>query len=254
MTPVLSFAFKRLALGVEAFLRLLYPAFCARCRQFLTLSERAVCSRCRARLRRLQLPAGEARRVFERGLIREYLFLYAYKDELKELWGQVKFGRKSWLTAVLCRPLGKFLLAVRPETRYDYLIPVPTTLLRRLERHYNQAEILAQEVSAGCGIPVLKALKKKRSTPPQKGLSRIKRLGNLRGSLAPAFLSQLRGKSVLVVDDVFTTGTTLRESARVLKKAGARTVGVFALAKTPAWVKDLSLPQKQGLGQTDENA
>ncbi len=232
---------KRLPLYGEALLRLIYPASCALCRRTLPLSKRWLCRPCRQKLKRLELPRTEARKAFALGLVREYLFLYAYKEEFKDFWSQIKFGRRAWLAAALRGPLEKFLLAVGPQTRYDYLIPVPTTLWRRLKRHYNQAEILARLFSVLSGIPVLKALKKNPFTPAQRGLARKERLQNLRGSLKAGFGEKLRGRSVLIIDDVYTTGATAHESARAMKKAGVKTVGVFALARTPALKKQKGL-------------
>ena len=226
--------FKSLTPFGEALLRLIYPACCALCRQALTLEERMLCGICAEKLKSLELPRIESRKVFETGLIKEYFCLYAYKEELKDLWTQVKFNHRAWLIDTLRESLQKFLLAVQPETRYDYLIPVPVTFWRRLNRHYNQAELLAKQISLLSGMPVVRALKKVRLTPNQRQLSREERQSNLRNSLALREVpEQIRGSSVLLVDDIFTTGATARESARVLKRAGIKNIGIFTLAQTP---------------------
>ncbi len=218
----------------EALLRLVYPAFCVLCRQALILEERALCNGCYGKLKLLELPKLKSCKISAGGVIKEYLCLYGYKDELKALWTQIKFKRRAWLMSVLKEPLQKFLLAVQPETRYDYLVPIPTTLRRKLERHYNQAELLASQISALSGIPVIWALKKVLSTPAQRQLSREDRQSNLRNSFAVhGTPGRLRGSSVLLVDDIFTTGATARECAQVIKRAGAEKIGIFTLAQTP---------------------
>lgn len=122
----------------------------------------------------------------------------------------------------------------------DLLIPVPMTFWKRLKRKYNQAELLCIEILKIVKnfndndfdkkiIYTPRLLKKIKSTHPQEGLSRKQRQINLRGAfdVEKKYVRLLKGKNVTLVDDVMTTGSTLNECAKILKKYGAK--NVFAI-------------------------
>jgi ComF family protein len=105
------------------------------------------------------------------------------------------------------------------------------------ERGFNQALLLAKELSQRTGIPYFKTiLKKRKPTLPQVNLSGAERERGLRGAFHMVEKEALAGKSVLLVDDVYTTGATVNECAKVLRKGGAGKVHVLTLAHA---IKDL---------------
>ena len=115
----------------------------------------------------------------------------------------------------------------------DMLMPVPLHRVRLWKRRFNQAAILAGRLSAATGLPLeLSALRRIRRTASQVGLSRGQRRGNVADAfaVAPTAAARIRGKRILLVDDVITTGATLGACARVLKEAGAVEVDCLALA------------------------
>ena len=114
----------------------------------------------------------------------------------------------------------------------EVLIPVPLSPERERERGYNPAALLADEISAKTKIPMRNSLQKVKSTIPQMSLSREERLKNPKG--AYQVLTDVESaRKVVLVDDVFTTGATLEECARVLKKAGIAWVGALVFGRTP---------------------
>ncbi|MDE1152301.1 MAG: ComF family protein [Micavibrio sp.] len=116
----------------------------------------------------------------------------------------------------------------------DVLIPVPLHRKRLWERRFNQSALLASETGKRAARAVWNdGLLRLRATVPQKGLSRAKRLENVRGAFAlnPRYAHDIAGKTVMLVDDVFTSGATLNECARVLKKNGAARVFILTLAR-----------------------
>lgn len=116
----------------------------------------------------------------------------------------------------------------------DLLIPVPLHPWRLLRRRYNQAAELARALSELTGIPTLPdGLLRIRATPPQQGLSRKARRSNIRGAFAihEKRRAQIEGLTLLLIDDVLTTGATVEECARILYAAGAQEVHVLTLAR-----------------------
>ena len=119
-----------------------------------------------------------------------------------------------------------FLENVRPEI----IVPVPLHHKKEMRRGFNQSKILADAVSRRTGIPVQNALVKIRSTADQKELGKRERENNLSGAFKADFGDNKIPKSVLLIDDIFTTGVTLSFCAKELKKSGVRYVYFLALA------------------------
>ena len=143
-------------------------------------------------------------------------FKYADRHDARALFGR-------WLAEV-----GRDLIA-----GVDVVVPVPLNRWRLLSRRFNQAAILAQEMSRQTGLAVqLHLLQRSRSTGTQVGLTRDQRRRNLAGafSVPRRRRASLEGRNVLLIDDVITTGATVEACARALKRAGAARVDVLALA------------------------
>ncbi len=114
----------------------------------------------------------------------------------------------------------------------DLIIPVPLHRKREKSRGYNQAALLSSALSELTGVPWLsEALVRTRNTPPQVSLQAAERITNLKGAFKVKKAEKVAGRVVLLVDDVFTTGSTLRECAGELSKAGAREVRAATLAR-----------------------
>ena len=113
----------------------------------------------------------------------------------------------------------------------DIIIPVPIHWSRTVTRGFNQAELLCEQLP--CELISNNILRRTRATRPQVGLSHEERARNLEGAFE--VIQPVEGKSVLLVDDVLTSGGTARECASVLKKAGAIEVGIYTFAAERRW-------------------
>ena len=134
----------------------------------------------------------------------------------------------------LAKALGDLLQdAAPPFPHLDIVIPVPLHPTRLREREYNQSLLLADRLNRRLRLPLsYDNLVRSRHTPPQTELSRAVRLTNLRRAFEVRRPSEVLGKRILLVDDVMTTGTTVHECAKALRKAGASDVYVCTLART----------------------
>ncbi len=157
-----------------------------------------------------------------------YSFGY-YEDELRELVHVFKYQK----VYTLAKPLAKRMLAAVPrDLVFDVIVPVPMHWRKRIARGFNQAELLAEELSRSLHIPLKSALRRTRSSPAQVSMTSAQRRASLRkGSFAASKADAAAGRRVLLVDDVFTTGATARACARELKRAGASHVTLLTLAR-----------------------
>lgn len=114
------------------------------------------------------------------------------------------------------------------------LVPVPLHPRRRAERGYNQADLLARALATRSRAAVATGiLTRRRDTPPQAGLPAARRRRNVKDAFAVPRPERVAGRTLVLVDDVYTTGATLRACAEVLRRAGASEVRVLTLARVP---------------------
>lgn len=158
----------------------------------------------------------------------------AYAWPWVDLIADYKFHQKpSWdgplATLMLSAPLAEDTLDAA-----DWVLPIPLSAQRLAERGYNQAWLLARQLSPHKADAHL--LLRTRDTPTQRSLPRAKRLANLVGAFAvePLRAEQLRGKKVVLVDDVMTSGASLHTAAHVLRQAGVVHISALVLARTEA--------------------
>jgi ComF family protein len=149
-----------------------------------------------------------------------------YSGTLREAIRLLKFQSVKRLA----RPLGMLLAGLNLPSA-DCIVPVPLSAQGLRERGFNQSLLVARHLSRASGMPLEKGvLYKMKDTLPQVGLTRSARLQNLRGAFGTR--ENLKGKTVLLVDDVITTGATITECTKTLLKDGAGEVYAASLART----------------------
>jgi ComF family protein len=154
-----------------------------------------------------------------------------FTGAMRTLVHQFKYGDRQDARALFGRWLAE--TGRELQTGIDVIVPVPLTRLRLISRRFNQAAVLARELSRLTGLPVdPHVLRRVRPTRSQVGLTHDQRRRNVAGAFkVPARrIARLSGRNVLVIDDVITTGATVEACARALKRAGAARVDVLALA------------------------
>lgn len=156
--------------------------------------------------------------------------LYLYRPPLRAVVRHLKFGGLSYLGGHVAR-----LMAAREADLLegcDLIVPVPLHWWRRLVRGYNQAEEIARPLAQLLGRPHRRALVRVRATAPQASLRRADRVDNVEAAFRLRRGARVGARSVTLVDDVATTGRTLDEAARELKRGGAVRVVAAVLARS----------------------
>lgn len=154
-----------------------------------------------------------------------------YDQAARTLVLAFKYRKRLTLAPVLGRALTDAWRERLPHHDQEVIVPVPLFWLKHALRGYNQAELIGRELARATGLPLVPALARTRWTRPQARLSRHQRQRNLGGAFAVRDAASIAGRRVLLVDDVLTTGSTLRVCTRALLAAGAISVDVLTLAR-----------------------
>ncbi|MEQ1822816.1 MAG: ComF family protein [Fimbriimonadaceae bacterium] len=210
----------------SSLLEAIFPTRCGLCG---LVGPSFVCEFCETEM----LPSGKCLAQVDE-MVSWYGAVYDYTGRAAQAVRRLKFNRVTsvaeWMSDQVAAKL------TLENLKYDLAIPVPIHWSRRCLRGFNQSELLSTKiprVSAG--------LLRFRRTKPQVGLSAEERLENLRGAFRAN--ESLKGKSVLIVDDVITSGGTIIECARALKNAGAIEVNAIAFCGSSSYENDSVLPK-----------
>lgn len=158
--------------------------------------------------------------------------MFVYDEYLKKSLFGLKFFKQTWIGYEYGKLLGDYYID-NDLTEVDLIIPVPLHRFRYIERGFNQAEIIANELSKVIDKPVLaKCLRRSKNTKPQKDLSDKQRPLNMLKAFKVnnKYSDKINSKKILLVDDIYTTGATMDGCAKVLLDNGAREVYFVTVA------------------------
>ena len=213
-------------------INLIYPPVCGFCSQ---INNTFLCQQCENKFMQIKTATFDnyqnAPVFFD-----EHFYLFKYKKDIRQNIIKYKFDEKSYLYKSFSE------LFIRDEQftnrfieNYDIIIPVPIHKNRLKSRGYNQSELIAKDIAKRCGKDYCKdVLIKKNNIVAQSSLDdKLDRIRNIKNAFVCGKNAELvKGKKVAIFDDVFTTGATVNECAKVLKENGASFVGVFTIAKS----------------------
>ena len=208
-------------------LDLLFPPRCVFCHRLLNDGEKDMCRSC-----------ADGTEVSKESFIPDFASdsvdgCYAplkYEGNVRKSLHRYKFGGLRFYAGIyggiICDTLSG------GELNCDLITWAPLSKARLRKRGYDQARLLAEEISERTGIPCVRTLVKTKNIKAQSSLGALGRLQNIKNAYSPAEGVDLKGKHLLLVDDIVTTGATVSECAGVLKKAGAFSVTVVGVAST----------------------
>lgn len=231
----------------RAILSLFYPPLCVICSADIGPGE-YLCDACQAKAPRIKPPFCEkCSEPFASAISGSFscancahrtlhfdaaVAVYRSRGIVRKLVHDLKYGHQAHLRHPVADWLGQTLDDPRLRgRRFDMLVPVPLHPARERKRGFNQAQLLAGLLSAQIFVPVRSALERVRYTTTQTAFDRAERMENLRDAFRLRKKVNVRDSRVLLIDDVLTTGSTLSECARVLKKAGALSVHAATAAR-----------------------
>ncbi len=221
---------------LKDFIDLLIPPLCCLCKRRLTNDETIICKDCLARIRLISPPYCERCgrpvpdleiTVCNRCIIEKHAFSFIrgvspYGGVMENLIMLLKYHGKSQLSAILGKLMSLIIKREEVYRKCELIVPVPLHTTRKRERGYNQAELLGEVLSREMNLPMITdALIRTRATLSQTKLSPDARKDNVREAFAinPKRVDDIRGKVILLVDDVFTSGATLSECTNTLREA-----------------------------------
>lgn len=230
---------------IESAITFLYPAQCKVCEKQLGLeSAPYICNPCWNEIDYIQPPWCEicgipntenlcgpcATKPPRFGKLRT---IAAYDSTLQQAIHLFKFNKRSALSHTLKQLILENIPIDLNLSDYDYVIPVPIHKVRLRERGFNQSTLISKGIAKVVGISVLEdVLIRQKNTSPQSSLDREARQNNIKGAFKLRDADKIRDKQILVFDDVFTTGATIREVVNVLWDADPSEIDVLTLART----------------------
>ncbi len=227
-------------------LDVIYPRVCPVCRDVVTPKGEMICPDCRERLQYVKEPmcmrcgkpiaseqeeyCADCRRrtyQYERGFA-----VFVYDDVMQRAVADYKYYNRKEFAEFFAAEMATVFRKRLKHLGAEGLVPVPVHAARKRYRGYNQAEVLCRELSKRIGLPVLDILVRNRKTAPQKELDASERLHNLESAIVlntETLQDRKLPKRVLLVDDIYTTGSTAQACTGVLTRGGVNKVYVFSL-------------------------
>ena len=222
---------------IQAFLDFIYPPVCLVCGNRFEQGK-WLCPDCWEEIQGsakpgLYFPEMDFHFLHEKGFFESVYVFWDFDALLETCIHKIKYEGMKHLGSAFGERIGLFLSTLGfAFGEWDALVPIPLHRVRERERGYNQSEWIAKGISRIGEIPVCTDwIFRKRATQSQTGLSRKERLENVRNAFALKKSASVKGKSILLVDDVVTTGATMNACAKVLKEKGAERIVGIALAR-----------------------
>lgn len=190
------------------------------------ISKSYLCSKCKIKLKNVL----KLNRIkYKDKYFNTLTYLFKYEGSIRDKLLKYKFKDYSYLYNFFVEII---INNCNLKNNYDIILPVPIHKKRKAKRGYNQSELIAKEIAKKLNIEYCnKALIKSTNNVPQSTLTQYERQKNVLGIYEVINSQKIENKSILLVDDIYTTGSTVNECSRVLKQNGAKLIDVLTIAK-----------------------
>jgi ComF family protein len=213
----------------------IYPPFCLCCKSRLGPGEQFVCESCWSFdiVASPKLPARQLEVLHGKSIyFDQSIAIYEFSEKIQDLIHIMKYKAMPGICTRFGQDLGVLIQQHELLKSIDYIAPVPLHSLRQRERGYNQAGLMAREIGALAHINLdEKLLKRSRYTNQQAKFNKEERAVNVQNAFALGTETALKNKSIAIVDDVLTTGSTMNECAKILKDNGASHVVTISIVR-----------------------
>lgn len=214
---------------LDKVLDLIFPPVCGVCGR---IDKNSLCNKCAVQLKKQAAFGIEKYNKDSNVYFDEHLYIFMYSGIVRKILLDYKFKDKSFLYKTFTNFLIKNEKFVENIKSYDIIIPVPLSKKREKQRGYNQSKLIANQISFLTGIKLnSNDLKKVINTVAQSSLNKKDRQTNIEGAYIVRNPDKIKHKKVLLIDDIFTTGSTANECSRLIYNAGAEKIGVLTIAK-----------------------
>ncbi|MBT8386571.1 MAG: ComF family protein [Ignavibacteria bacterium] len=216
--------------NINQFFDFFLPRYCTGCYKKLTYDEKFICPNCLNSILKAdnELIKAEYTRKFKNDrIIEDFSSLYIFESDkaFQNIIHSIKYNKKFLAGILLGRLLAEALEEKINTWKIDLIIPVPLHQLKKSERGYNQSEYIAKGISKRSRIKMQNnAISRVRYTQSQTTMTLKEREQNIENAFKVKRKKNIKGKTLLLVDDVITTGATVKECGKVLKDSGANTI------------------------------
>lgn len=216
---------------LDKILDLIYPQTCGICGK---LNSKSLCNKCKIKLEKeYEFQTDNYREDIDKNFI-EHSYFFKYENLIRSQILALKFQERPYIYKTIAYFLKNMQKSFEILKKYDIMIIVPISKQRKKERGYNQSELIAKEISRIINVPIAKGiLRKNKNTVPQSSLNKKQREENAKGAYQVAMNTDIYDKKLLIIDDIYTTGNTVNECARMLIQNGIKrdNIGVLTIAK-----------------------
>lgn len=212
---------------LENIINLFYPKVCGICEK---ISKEDICNKCKVKMKQYMR---NKKHIYLTKYYTTHMYVFDYKDIIRQKILQYKFQEKTYLFRGFVKIIVNDKKICGFLKKYDIIIPVPISKKRKRRRGYNQSELIAKMIAKQANKLICRCdvLYKQKETLPQSSLNKEKRQENIKDAYYIKNKQVVQNKKILLLDDIYTTGSTVNECSKMLKQAGAKEIGVLTLAK-----------------------
>ena len=212
----------------NSLINIIFPQICSFCGN---INEKGLCNKCEIKFKRLA-ENGILNKKSENMNFENLIYIFRYEGKIRNLIIDYKFNEKAYIYETFVNFILKQEKIFEKMKSYDTIIPVPISKQRKKERGYNQSLLIAKKISNSLNIKLeTRCLYKTKNIIAQSKLNKEERNLNIQNAYELKNEQIIKNKQILLVDDIYTTGNTLNECARMLQKAQPKKIDVFVIAK-----------------------